>query len=190
MNIRIFLGFILTLSFLAQGCTTPQVVSFYNEKAEFNRYKSYQIVNPTRSKDDFSDEALKTIDIIEATISAEMEKKKYTYDYDSDLIVYYRYLVGQEVDYVAEPAHAPYHYDPYDPYYQPRTKEYDEGTFSVELKDARTKKLVWQGSLDLKIKARSKLSREEIINQTITFIFAKYPFEAGNANPLFDPEEE
>jgi len=190
MKIRFYLRLVLAFNFLVVGCTTPQVISFYNEKVDFGRYKSYEIINPTRSKEDFSDEALKTIELIETAIATEMERKKYSYGYDSDLIIYYRYLVGQKVDYVAEPAYSRYHYDPYDPYYQPRQKVYDEGTFSIELKDSRTKKLVWQGSLDLKIKPRSKLSREEIVNQTITSIFAKYPFEAGNPTPLFDLEEE
>jgi hypothetical protein len=41
---------------------------------------------------------------------------------------------------------------------------------------------VWQASLDLKINKRKKL--ENVIEDTIDFIFSEYPFEAGSKKPV------
>ena len=177
--------FVLTLSI---GCSTPQVITFYNEKADFASYNSFRVVNPTSEKDDFSKEARETLDQLESAIINQMEKRGYHMSHRADLIVYYRILIDQQTDYRVD--NYPSRYDYYSgySYYRVRKDQYDQGTMLIELKDAENRKLVWQGTLDLKIKNRSKISKDEIVEQTIAMIFERYPFLAGKAEPLFQVE--
>jgi len=128
-------------------------------------------------------EARQTIDRLEAAIQNQMEIRHYQKSRLADLIIFYRILVDQQVDYRAD--NYPNYYDPYTGYatYRVRRSEYDQGTLSIEMKDDRTDKLVWQGSLDFKIKSNSKLSQREIVDQSIALIFDEYPFRAGNSKP-------
>lgn len=166
------------------GCSAPRVITFVNEQADFASYESFRVVNPTSEKDDFSQEAQETLDRLEAAIINEMEQRKYYVAHASDLIVYYRILIDQQTDYHMD--NYPSRYDYYSgySYYQVRKDQYDQGTLLIDLKDAGSRKLVWQGTLDLKVKDRSKVTKEEIVEHTIAMIFAEYPYEAGRSDPV------
>ncbi len=184
LRVRTFLLLILV------GCSTPQVISFYNERADFGNFNTFRVVNPTSDKEDFSEDAQETLEQLEEAIIGQMEKRGYRLSHSADLLVYYRILIDQQTDYRIDDYPSRYNYNYYGRYnyYNVRKNQYDQGTLSVEFKNSDTRRLVWQGNLDLKVKSRSKVSKDEIVEQTIGIIFDQYPFEAGRSDPLFHVE--
>ena len=128
------------------------------------------------------------MDRLEAAIGNQMENRGYHISHAADLIVYYRILIDQQTDYRMD--NYPSRYDYYSgySYYRVHKDQYDQGTLLIELKDAESRKLVWQGTLDLKVKNRSKVSKDDIVEQTIGMIFDQYPFVAGKSEPAFQVE--
>ena len=78
------------------------------------------------------------------------------------------------------------YYNPfYDPYnYAPRSSRHIEGILLLEIKERKTRKLVWQGSLDLKYSKKSSNSNLELLKNTLFKIFKTYPYIAGNEEPV------
>ena len=179
----------VTLLLFSQiACSTPRVITFYNEKIDFSKYNTFRVVNPTSEKEDFSEDAQETLDRLEGAIMDQMEKRGYQLSHSADVLVYYRILIDQQTDYRVDSYPSYYDYYRGYAYYDVRKNQYDQGTLSIELKDAESRKLIWQGTLDLKVKSRSKVSKDEIVDQTIGTIFGQYPFEAGKSEPVFQVE--
>jgi hypothetical protein len=64
------------------------------------------------------------------------------------------------------------------------TVQYTEGTLNVDLIDARTMQMVWEGVTVGEIKQKHLKDREATINKAVSNIFTKYPFQAGTAQPV------
>ena len=62
--------------------------------------------------------------------------------------------------------------------------QYTEGTFNIDLVDARKKKLVWEAVGTGRVSQKALEELEERVNAGVANFFAKYPFTAGSNVPV------
>ena len=66
--------------------------------------------------------------------------------------------------------------------------QYTEGTFNIDLVDAKQKQLVWEAVLVGKIKDDAFENLEQKVNEGVPRFFEKYPFIAGQSAPVAPAE--
>ena len=69
-------------------------------------------------------------------------------------------------------------------YDEARVSRYTEGTLTVDLVDARTNRLAWTGDAIGRVTAREPQQRALQIDESVGAIFARFPYQAGNAQPI------
>ncbi|WP_421879646.1 DUF4136 domain-containing protein [Marinoscillum sp.] len=162
------------------GCT-PKVIHFTDLNATFSNYETFGITNYKNTKD-LSAEGKEVFLFIENQITEQLRRRDYSQNTDEpDIVVRYEFIANQRTD--VSTNYNPYGF--YSPF--PNRRSYSvrtilESALLVELFDSQTKKLVWQGSLDLN-KANKKNSQEEILGDAITKIFNTYLYRAKSNTP-------
>lgn len=159
---------------LFQSCAPPKVVKFLNSELDYSQYHTYRLINYKSDDKSYAVEGQAFYDEIENGIKQNMSAKGYQPLDRPDLIARYE-IVSTTATETNNRNYDPYGYNYYIP---PTTKNYTEGIVLIELRDRKQKKLVWQGSLDLKytMKGEAKLTLLEAINR----IFESYPYKAGS----------
>lgn len=167
------------------SCKAPQkVVKYVNQNADFENYHSFSMVNYKTAKKELTQEGNTFINEIESEINDIMLDRGYTQTRKGDLILRYETVSGINTTTSAPNYYGnPYYYDPYDPMNQRRTQKHLVGLLLIELKDARTKKLVWQGSIDLKY-SKDEIENRNLVKKSIRRIFSTYPYRAGSHQPM------
>jgi len=137
-----------------------------------------------------------------AAISREMGARGYVKSDDPDLLVNFNGMLQEKTRVTTTPVptmgmtgwgsdsyygYRSGFYDPWSNYgYATVThaSEFTEGTFNIDLIDAKRKKLVWEviGVSDFSQKDREKL--EERVNEGVPAYFAEFPFRAGSDQPV------
>jgi hypothetical protein len=189
MKIKLITSLVnLLLLFSVLSCSSTRVVSFHSDTARFGSYFTYKIEHPYPADQPINDRVKEVTNSIESKIGQEMESRGYKRSEDSDLITKYRINLNpnSETD-VNNNRYPRYGYLPYyDPYFiDVRTYDYIEGIVLVEIMDRTTRKLVWQGSKDVRFNPRRE-SSEAVINETINEIFDTYLYQAGESDPVIN----
>ena len=71
----------------------------------------------------------------------------------------------------------PYGYDPFIAYpaYETRIDQYTQGTLNIDVVDAKTDKLVWEGMVSGRITDREIRNLEQTIDEAVAAIMADFP---------------
>lgn len=69
-------------------------------------------------------------------------------------------------------------------YDEPMVSRYTEGTLTLDLVDAKANRMVWSGDAIARVLRKTPEERAADIDAAITAIFAKYPYRAGDRQPL------
>lgn len=173
----IFLGLI--------SCSSQKkVVSFTNDNINFENYNTYNIVNYKKGDQDFSSQGAIFINKIEKGITEEMNAKKYSRSKNPDVLVRYE-IISSVNSNNSNTANFNRVGNRYDPFYTPfnNNSRQIEGVLLIELKSRKTKKLIWQGSLDLKYSHKTEKNENLLIN-AVHHIFDAYHYEAGSNKPV------
>ncbi len=168
-------GLIISTLVLLISCS-PKVITFTNPKARFQNFSSYQIVNVKIGKRKLPAEATELLGVIESRIKMEMEEKRnyVTSNIDPDLILRYELVSNTRTDRDNVNNNSLF----YSPSYSSRVIY--ESVILIELLE--NKRLVWQGSYDLR-QSRRDARNQNTINKAISLIFTTYPYKAGEARP-------
>lgn len=160
---------------LIAGCNSFSVITHQSERADFSKFNSFKTINDLErpGNTDAYNEYLE----LDRAIARKMEERNYIEEVNADLGVHYRIILDKKTD-VNFDRTRPYVYSTNRPFVQ----RYTEGVLIIEMRDRETRKVVWQASLDLRINRRKKL--ENIIEDTVNYIFEEYPFEAGSNKPI------
>lgn len=177
------LGTLLILMVIG-ACSAPQkVIQFVNKEADFKNYYSYRIINyKTEKKGTYSANGTAFFNELESEISKEMSDRSYTKEKNADLVVRYETATG-----IKTSTNAPnyngnaYNYDPYG-VNQNRQRKSLEGLLLLEIKD-KSKKLVWQGSMDIKFSKDLEENRT-LLKNAVHRIFETFLYRAGNDQPV------
>lgn len=185
MKTRNFLTLPLAILLLAMGsCTSVRVLSDYDREADFNTYKSYAFFKTGIDKAEISDLDKKRI---LRAIEAEMNSRGFVKSENPDLLVSIFTKEKERVD-VYNNAWgwgwgywAPYWGWP--GYYGNNVSTSTEGSLYIDLIDARTRDLVWQGRGVGTLNNTSNVARkEERIREFVSQILEEYPPDAIAAN--------
>lgn len=179
------------MALLLWSCASSNVIQYLDEEANFEKYNAFKIINFKTDNKEYSAEGNAFVDSVEQYIALEMQKKGYTRGSRSDLLVRYELISGveSEINYnnnsnyyrgAGRGFYSPF-YDPY--FYGPTSSRHIEGIFLLEIKERKSRKLVWQGSLDLKYSKKSN-SNLELLKETIARIFETYPYQAGSSEKV------
>lgn len=172
------------------SCSAPKVISFHNEKIDFGNLSTFKVLHPTAIEDEMSEEMLKTQEIVEDRIVMDMKSRKYTKSDDPDLLVKYKVILSPKSDVRVNSSYPSSYYFYryyYDPYYNTNTYNYIEGVIMIDMIDAISKKLAWQGSLDIKFNPR-KENLKSVLLESIKSILTEYPYVAGKSKPVRQTE--
>ena len=65
-----------------------------------------------------------------------------------------------------------------------RVSEYTEGTFNIDIVDAKQKQLIWEAVSVGKVSQKALANLEEGVMEGVPKFFAHYPFQAGSSSPV------
>jgi hypothetical protein len=178
------------LIFLAagtSGCATDNIRSDYDASADFGQYTTYDFF-PDAGPEATNYQSFFSRYMV-AAISREMEARGYRRSEDPDILINFNAVLREKTDVRTTPApmYGGYYgyrggfYDPWMGY--GHVSQYTEGTFNIDLVDARKKKLVWEAVGVGRITEQLLENLEERVDIGVAKAFAKYPFVAGSAVP-------
>ena len=181
---------LLAIAYVLGGCSTSNIRSDYDPDVDFGAYETYNFIDGA-GPDYEGYESLFTKYMVE-TISIEMEKRGYVKSDDPDLLVNFNAIVQQKTQVrqtsTPPPSYYGYRRGYYDPWMgygtQTQVTQYDEGTFNIDLVDAREKKLVWEAIGVGRVTQKALENLEQSVNEGVPEFFAQYPFVAGQSEPV------
>ena len=184
---------ILSMAAGATGCASDNIRSDYDPSADFSQYKTYNFFadagpEQTNYQSFFSQYMMEAITI-------EMDKRGYVKSNAPDLHVNYNAILQEKTDVRTTPApsYGGYYgfrggfYDPWGGYgYATEThvSQYTQGTFNIDLVDARAKKLVWEAVGQGRVSEKDLEELDDRVYEGVPKFFAKYPFTAGSNVPV------
>lgn len=168
--------FFIVISIVWSGCT-PRVIQFVNDESNFEQYGTYLILNFKVSDEDLSEEGRNMISEIERQIHANLTERGYqSVEQKPDMLLRYDLLANNN-------SRTNVDNNPYSPFVTVSTRTFREASLLFELTDRKTRKLIWQGSLDLKQQHRPKKKQDEL-SRAIELIFDSYPYQALSKVPI------
>lgn len=192
--IRIALVLLLVAG--VSGCASgPNIRSDYDSSADFGSYKTWNFIDGA-GPDYEGYESLFTQYMIEA-ITIEMDKRGYVKSDNPDLLVNFNAYIQDKTKVTTTPAMGP----PMGPYYgyrggyygawggygygtETHVSQYTEGTFNIDLVDARRRQLVWEAVGVGRITDDTRENLRQKVMEGVPRFFAFYPFVAGDPNPV------
>jgi hypothetical protein len=176
------------------GCSSgPDIRADYDRSADFGKYSTYAFMDDAGPDGD-GYQSLFTQYMIEA-ITTEMENRGYKKSNNPDLLVNFNAVIQEKTKVTTTPAPMPlggYYgyrggfYDPWGGYgyaSQTNVSQYTEGTFNIDLVDAKKKQLVWEGVAVGRITQKKLENLQETVQRGVPQFFEQYPFVAGNPTP-------
>ena len=189
---------LLAVFAITAACSGNPIRSDYDPTADFSQYKTYNFFadagpESTNYQSFFSQYMI-------AAISREMESRGYVKSDDPDLLVNFNAVLKEKTQVRSSPAptygmgYYGYRGGFYDPWMgygyatETQVSQYTEGTFNIDLVDAKRKQLVWEAVGVGRITDDLLENLEERVNAGVPEFFASYPFVAGSGTPVA-PEE-
>ena len=183
---------ILALGAGMAGCASDNIRSDYDPTADFSQYETFNFF-PDAGPDQTNYQSFFSRYMV-AAISREMQARGYTLSEDPDLLINFNAFLQEKTDVRTTPAPSYGGYYGYrGGFYDPRmgygyaqethVSQYTEGTFNIDVVDARKKKLVWEAVGVGRVTEKVLEELEERVDAGVANAFAKYPFVAGSGVP-------
>jgi hypothetical protein len=167
--------FLFTTSLLL-SCS-PKVISYLDSDADFKNFNSFRIVSVKLDGRKVAPESIKMFDDIKLEIMNQMLDRSYVQSNISpDLTL--RYELSSSTRSTGNTNNNNFN-NPigYPPSYSVTNSTIHESIILLELYDAK-KKLIWQGSYDLKNEKKEQKTTK-VIKNAIDQIFTTYPYKSG-----------
>jgi len=183
----------IVLLFLSGCASSPKLRSDYDHDTDFSQYKTYNFMQHTG---DNSYQSLFHQYMTDA-INLEMESRGYTMSDNPDLLVNFNAVLQDKTKVSTMPSAPPPMYGGYygyrGGYYgawggygygtETHVSQYTEGTFNIDLVDAKRNQLVWEAVGIGRITDSTFENLEEKVMNGVPKFFDMYPFIAGSPNP-------
>ena len=188
--LRLFCLFALAAS--VSGCGGDNIRSDYDPSVNFADYQTYNFFE--NAGPESSDYQSFFSQYMVAAISREMEGRGYVKDDDPDLLINFNAILQEKTQVRETPApmaggYYSYRGGFYDPWMgygyatETHVSQYTEGTFNIDIVDARRKKLVWEAVGVGRVSQKDIEELDERVEEGVTKFFARYPFVAGSSTP-------
>jgi len=186
---------LLLLASLA-GCSSSGTLrSDYDHSADFGAYKTWNFFEDA-GPDYAGYESLFTQYMLEA-ITLEMDKRGYVMSDNPDLLVNFNAYVQDKTKVTQTSAPPPMHggyygyrggsYGAWGGYgygTQTHVSQYTEGTFNIDIVDAKKEQLVWEAVGVGRITDKVRNNLQQTVMEGVPNFYALYPFVAGDPNPV------
>ena len=191
----IFVRFVMLIAVFAMaGCASSGTLrSDYDRSADFGAYKTYNFM------DHGADDEYESLfhQYMVSAITIEMENRGYVKSDNPDLLVNFNAIIEDKTKVSTRPATPPpmyggYYgyrggfYDPWGGYgygTETHVSQYTEGTFNIDLVDAKQRRLVWEAVGIGRITDSTYENLEQRVMEGVPRFFDQYPFVAGDPNP-------
>ena len=188
----------LSLAILAlSGCASGgKIISDYDKSADFGSYNTYNFIDGAGPDHEGYESFFSQYMV--AAITIEMEKRGYTRSDDPDLLVNFNANLQDKTKVTTTPSmnsmggyygYRGGYYDPWGGYgygNDTHVSQYTEGTFNIDLVDAKKQQLIWESVGVGKVTDKFKENLEETVMAGVPNFFVNYPFVAGNPNPVIE----
>ncbi|WP_026452508.1 DUF4136 domain-containing protein [Aequorivita capsosiphonis] len=165
----------LLLLFVFASCTTVRVATDYDKEVNFNQFNSFAFFKPGIDKAEINDLDKKRI---LRAIESELTAKGMTKSDKPSLLVSIFTKERQRVDVYNNSFGYGWGWNPwyYGGYYGGSSvSQSTEGTLYIDLIDAKTNNLVWQGMGNADLITSNMEKKEERIREIVKKILAEYP---------------
>ncbi len=186
---------LLIVAYAVAGCSSGgNIRSDYDPGADFGSYKTYDFV-PGAGPDHANYQSFFSQYMVEA-ITIEMENRGYMKSDDPDLLVNFNAILQDKTKVTTTPSAQPmggyYGYrggmyggwGGYGYGTDTHVSQYTEGTFNIDLVDARKHQLVWEAVGVGRVSEKDLANLEEGVRNGVPKYFEKYPFRAGDPIPV------
>lgn len=168
---------VLTFIIVFIGCN-PKVVSYINPQARLDQFETYRIVSAQETPENGTPEHGQISYLIKSNIQKHMEKRLYkASNVTPDLTLRYEVISSTRVEHrTTSQSQFNSRYATYQPI---TSRTIQEAVLILELSDMN-KKLVWQGSYDMKQERKVK-KIPEAVEKAVDYIFTSYPYYARSS---------
>ena len=187
---------LMMMAYSLTGCSSSNpIISDYDRSANFGSYTTYNFMEGA-GPEDSNYQSFFSRYMVEA-ITIEMDQRGYTKSANPDLLVNFNAVLQDKTKVRTTSAPPPmmggyygYRDDFYDPWggygygTETHVSQYTEGTFNIDIVDARKKQLIWEAIGVGKVTEKDLANLEEVVKEGVPEYFGSYPFVAGDPNPL------
>ncbi|MGI9307695.1 MAG: DUF4136 domain-containing protein, partial [Gammaproteobacteria bacterium] len=162
----------LLLGYAASGCSSTEMFSDYDREADFGTYTTYDFIDGAGSAPEGYDSLFSKYMI--AAITIEMENRGYVKSASPDLWVNFSSHLEDKTTVTQTTSAQPYYgyrrgrYGSWGAYgygTDTHVSQYTEGTFGIDIIDARRKQLVWEAVGVGKIDDKKLQNMERSVNE-------------------------
>jgi hypothetical protein len=182
------------------GCSSSaKVIADYDHGNDFGAYKTWEFIEDAGPDYD-GYESLFSQYMMEA-IALEMDKRGYVRSSSNpDIFLNFNAYVQDKTKVTQSPSmgyggggmggyygYRGGYYDPWGGYgygTETRVSQYVEGTFNIDIVDAKKTQLVWEAVVVGKITDKDRENLRQVVMEGVPKFFALYPFVAGSSDPV------
>ena len=195
-SLRTFIRLSAALFFMASfaGCASSvKIIGDYDHGVDFGAFQTWDFIKDA-GPDYHGYESLFTRYMVEA-ITLEMDKRGYTKSSNPDIFLNFNAVV-QDKTKVTQTSSAGMggyygyrggHYGAWGGYgygTETRVSQYKEGTFNIDIIDAKRMQLVWEAVAIGKVTDKHRENLRETVMNAVPEFFRLYPFVASNSTPV------
>lgn len=180
---------------LLTACATgPTVYSNTDPEADFFQYKTFGFFENLQT-DARGYEALET-GIIKEAITGEMTRRGLEQSEEPDLLVNFYIYTKEKLQSRQTPSTGVAYghrgrYSTWATYgTQTEIQQYTEGTLTIDVVDAKTNKLAWEGAVVGRITQKKLENIEETLNAAVAATYQKFPLADLNLNTVIAAPDE
>jgi Domain of unknown function (DUF4136) len=172
----------LLLALAFSGCaSTPNTISNVAPGVDFSQYSTFGFVaNPATNNANY--EALET-SYLKVAVSQELDRRGMSYSETPDILINFYINTKEKIRSRSVPTMGAYYgwrhsyYDPWVGYggYETHIDQFTEGTLNIDVVDASTNKLVWEGSVSGRVTDRNIRDLEATIDDAVKAIMVDFP---------------
>ena len=183
-------GLLIGVMLLAIGAcaSTPNKVTNAAPGVDFNQYSTFGFFSPLAT-DEQGYESLVS-NFLKVAAAQQMDSRGYSYSETPDLKINFYLHSKEKITSRTVPSMSgyymyrdPFFYDPWlgHPTYETRIDQYTEGTLNIDVVDAKTKKLVWEGMVSGRVTDTAVRSLEKTVDGAVAEIMADFPRRSTGA---------
>ena len=183
----IFTAGILALVFAACA-STPNTYSKGAPNVDFSQYSSFGFFD-SLSTDRGDYESMES-NFLKVAVAQQLDRRGLSYSDSPDLLINFYIHTKEKITSRSVPTAGAY-YGYRDPYYgtwggyggyETRIEQHTEGTLHIDVVDAKTTKLVWEGAIVGRVTDRAIQNLEHSIDEAVAATMSDFPIRPGSAN--------
>ena len=196
-------GFVtlLLMGYALTGCSSgPNIMSDHDRSADFGSYHTYNFIEGA-GPENSSYQSFFSQYMMDA-ITVEMEKRGYAKSDNPDLLLNFNAILQDKTKVRTTSAPPPMMHGGYYGYRgasygawggygygtETHVSQYTEGTFNIDIVDAKKHQLVWEAVGVGKVTDEALANLEERVKLGVPKFFSLYPYRAGDPNPVAPAE--